>query len=496
MHEKDLLLLAQAIAPILARHIKEGVEPLAARFAELEKRVGGELPALIDLRKELEKGLASAVEGLPNQIEHFVDAAISGEAAKVCQIARTEIVAYDKDTGVMPTELVSSTIAREVSRQLEAAPRPKDGNPGRDADPAVVARLVDEAVAKMPKPENGKSVTIEELRPLVDEIVGEHVKDLPAPAAGRDAPTAKDLEPVIAAQVGLYLELHPPEDGKDADPEVMKTAIDEAVAALPKAQDGTSVTPEELQPVIDAAVTRAVEALPKAKDGEDGKSVSIEDVRPIVDQAVDTAVKALPAPEKGDPGKDYDPDVLATAVREAVAAIPVPKDGMSITVEDMAPAIEKAVSEAIAKMPVPKDGVGIAGAVIDRDGNLVVTLTDGKQVPLGRVIGKDGDPGLAFEDMTEETADDGRTVIRRYSRGEQVKEFRHTFAVVLDRGVFKDGTEYVKGDGVTSGGSFWIAQKETKERPGTSDAWRLAVKKGRDGKDSQAPAGPATVKLR
>jgi collagen type III alpha len=129
-----------------------------------------------------------------------------------------------------------------------------------------------------------------------------------------------------------------------------------------------------------------------------------------------------------------------------------------------------------------RDGVGLAGALIGRDGQLLVTLSNGDILDLGPVSGKDG---LGFEDMTEELADDGRTIIRRYQRGDQVKEFRHTFAIVLDRGIWKDGT-YQVGDGVTWGGSFWIAQKQTTLKPQTPEAhddWRLAVKKGRDGKD-------------
>jgi collagen type III alpha len=45
---------------------------------------------------------------------------------------------------------------------------------------------------------------------------------------------------------------------------------------------------------------------------------------------------------------------------------------------------------------------------------------------------------------------------------------------------------YTVGDGVTRGGSLWIAEAETSEVPGEgSTKWRLAVKKGQDGK-----AGP------
>jgi len=55
---------------------------------------------------------------------------------------------------------------------------------------------------------------------------------------------------------------------------------------------------------------------------------------------------------------------------------------------------------------------------------------------------------------------------------------------VLDRGIWKEDTKYEKGDGVTCGGSYWVKQDDDKSgRPGDPDSgWRLAVRKGRDGK--------------
>lgn len=39
---------------------------------------------------------------------------------------------------------------------------------------------------------------------------------------------------------------------------------------------------------------------------------------------------------------------------------------------------------------------------------------------------------------------------------------------------------------MTFGGSLWLAKKESPEgKPGQSDDWQLAVKKGRDGKDGK-----------
>ena len=59
-----------------------------------------------------------------------------------------------------------------------------------------------------------------------------------------------------------------------------------------------------------------------------------------------------------------------------------------------------------------------------------------------------------------------------------------TLPVPLDRGVYLESKVYQRGDGVTFGGSWWIAQKDAPEgKPGTSPDWRLACKRGRDGAD-------------
>ena len=80
------------------------------------------------------------------------------------------------------------------------------------------------------------------------------------------------------------------------------------------------------------------------------------------------------------------------------------------------------------------------------------------------------------------TPDGGRTL--RWILGDAVHEIKT--AIVLDAGVWKDGATYVAGDGVTLGGSFFIAQTTTTAKPGKSDEWRLAVKRGTDGRDARS----------
>lgn len=136
------------------------------------------------------------------------------------------------------------------------------------------------------------------------------------------------------------------------------------------------------------------------------------------------------------------------------------------------------------------DGRGVKELLIDRDGNLVASMDDGEMKSLGPVIGKDGEPGkdgrdgFGFDDMDACVLDDDRTIELSFRRGEDEKAFTFKWPTVIDRGVWKDGGDYVRGDGVSWGGSFWIAQADEPGKPDTKDSgWRLAVKKGRDGKD-------------
>jgi len=156
-----------------------------------------------------------------------------------------------------------------------------------------------------------------------------------------------------------------------------------------------------------------------------------------------------------------------------------------------------------------KDGVGVAGAVISKDGTLVLTLSNGELKDLGVVIGKDGAPGaagldgkagldgLGFDDLSAQY-DGERTVTLAWTRGEQRKTFDLQFPVVLYRGVFAEGKAYAAGDSVTWAGSTWIAKEATTATPGghqpESRAWQMSVRKGDVGKPGHdgkpGPVGP------
>lgn len=84
-------------------------------------------------------------------------------------------------------------------------------------------------------------------------------------------------------------------------------------------------------------------------------------------------------------------------------------------------------------------------------------------------------------DVREEWEGRLHRVTHVFSDGEE-RVFERRTEEVIYRGVFRDGETYERGDAATYAGSYWIAQRTpATDLPGTSDHWRLAVKRGRDG---------------
>ncbi len=137
-----------------------------------------------------------------------------------------------------------------------------------------------------------------------------------------------------------------------------------------------------------------------------------------------------------------------------------------------------------------KDGVGLAGALIDRDGSLVVTLTNGEVKSLGSVVGKDGAngadgrDGFSLEHFSAERDEDG-TITLKFADQHVSKAYKFNIPVVKYRGYWREGRKCAEGHAITHNGSLWIAKRDTCAEPSAkaSDDWYLAVLKGRDGRD-------------
>lgn len=268
-------------------------------------------------------------------------------------------------------------------------------------------------------------------------------------------------------------------------------------------------------PDIPKMIHEIVDMIPKPKDGEPGepgKSVTVEDIAPVVQQLVDQAMSGLQ--------------------EQVIKLIPPAKDGepgRSVTVEDVTPLIQETVikrirdlepflKEQVERIEVTpgKDGVGLAGAVIDRNNHLVITLSDGTVCDLGPVVGKDADmkelarlvrqliddipkprDGFGFEDMSVEY-DGRRSFTLKFVKGEAVKEFTFKTPAMIYQNVYQAGKMYEPGDVVTWAGAMWHCDKETDTKPGDeNDNWTLAVKRGRNGKEvvSSGSKKPPTVKV-
>lgn len=163
-------------------------------------------------------------------------------------------------------------------------------------------------------------------------------------------------------------------------------------------------------------------------------------------------------------------------------------DGKSITPEEAADALWNRFEAQFERRMAE-----IERAATERHDRLMAALPKPKD---GR-DGADGKDGLGFDDMSVEQADE-RNMVFYFSRGDQVKEFPLRLSTFIDRDVYAEGTEYFRGDGVSWGGSYFIARKDHPVgKPGQSPDWRLAVKRGRDGKDGEVKgAPPATVRLK
>lgn len=187
-----------------------------------------------------------------------------------------------------------------------------------------------------------------------------------------------------------------------------------------------------------------------------------ESVKRFVKRQIDAAVKALPVPRDGKDA-EVDQEALAASI---LSQIRIPKDGIdgkSVDIDDIKPFLDTALAQWA--LDFERRAQDVFAAAIER-------------IPRP----KDGVDGLGFDDLTVEY-DGERAISLRFIRGEMVREFQLTMPIVLDRGVYKDDGEYAQGDGVTWAGSFWIKQRPGQGKPDSADGlWRLAVKRGRDGK--------------
>lgn len=212
-------------------------------------------------------------------------------------------------------------------------------------------------------------------------------------------------------------------------------------------------------PDIGAMVSEAVATLPLPQDG---RSVTPEDLRPLLQELVTAAVGEIPVPRDG---KDYDPAVLKQAVDDAVAVLPPAQDGRDALQLEIQPFIDEGKS-------YPR------GSYATHNGGLwrAYEKTHGMR---GWECIVDG---VSDVDISMNGQRNFIVTVNRASGASEKKSF--DIPAMVYRGVFKSGDEYLPGDTVTWGGSLWHCDEQTQDKPGEtgSKGWTLAAKRGRDGR--------------
>lgn len=265
---------------------------------------------------------------------------------------------------------------------------------------------------------------------------------------------APNFEAMVQEEVRKRLaDIPEPKNGKDADMDAVRQMVSEAVAALPVPKDG--------------------------KPGDPGKSLTLDDVRPLMDEAIVQLRKDADA-TIAEPVQLV--ERACDKVLEQLGTLKQPEDGKSVTVDDVAPLIRSEIEKAVAAIPAPKDGLGVAGAMIDRDGALQITLTNGEVKSLGVVVGKDGSDGVSLDAFEMEYLPESHEIAIKAAVGTRVRELRYPAGGIRPAGYWREGTKAQPGEAWVHDGSTWFAKTATASKPESrSEDWIIAARKGRDG---------------
>ncbi len=336
-------------------------------------------------------------------------------------------------------------------------------------------------MAAMPKPENGKSVDMDDVLPEIQRMVDA----IPKPAPGKDADPS-DVAAEVARQIAL---VPPPSDGKSVDLGAIFTeigsAVTRAVDALPPPEPGKSITPEDVRPMIEQGIANAMVTIRQPKDGQ---SVTVEDVAPLLGQLVDKHMATIRRPEDGKSVtlEDVAP-MIEDGIAKAVAAMPKPIDGKDADLGMVKDLVEIMVKSAMSEFRPPEKGEpGKDADPVDMDAVERLIADAAQRVLATWERPKDGKDGLGITDVSAELKEDGRTFVLKFSNETQEKTFEVECPWQIYRGLYEAGALYKKGDVVTYAGSQFTCKTETKAAPltkGNAD-WVLSVKRGKDGKDT------------
>ncbi|EPF3218146.1 phage gp6-like head-tail connector protein [Enterobacter hormaechei] len=285
---------------------------------------------------------------------------------------------------------------------------------------------------------------------------------------------------------------------------LIKALGEEFGAAIRKMADDFQQALEKTASNLEKQLEELRESIPEVQ------TVEIPDVSKMVAEAV-SAIELPKAPELPDFSQSI-ADAAESAVKQALESLPKPKDGKSVSAEDLRLLVEEVVAASIpepidfekmaedvaAKIPSPESGADGRDALAIE---IEPFIDEKKSYPRGTYATHNGGlwrshektygmrgwecivDGVSAVDIQQDNERSFSITLERASGALEVKSF--DVPVTIYRDVFKAGTEYQPGDTVTWGGSMWHCNEPTTDKPGEtgSKGWTLAVKKGRDLRD-------------
>ena len=214
--------------------------------------------------------------------------------------------------------------------------------------------------------------------------------------------------------------------------------------------------PVEPEPVDMDALAKAAAALivlPEVKDGKDAEPVDMDALAKAA-----AALIVLP---------DVDLDELAV---KAAALVPVPEvrqpqDGRDALHLEILPTIDEAKTYA-------------RNTYAKHDGGLWRSFEQTSGMRGWECIVE----GLKAVSVTQEGDREFSVTLAKSSGAEVAQKFQ--LPIQIYKGVYREEQAYEVHDNVTWAGSQWTSTKaRNTDKPGSSDAWTLVVKAGRNGKD-------------
>jgi hypothetical protein len=238
---------------------------------------------------------------------------------------------------------------------------------------------------------------------------------------------------------------------------------------------------------------------------------------------IDDYIKNLPEPENGKDGEDA-PAPTAEQIAEAVTAWMVAnftqptngkdgndgkdgtdgKDGDSVSIDEVKSMAEGWLSQNIQQ---PKDGEHGKDGRDSAEIEVLPSIDEEKSYPKGtwasykgglikstRTTSAIGEKSLmeagwdvivqGVQSVEVHPLADGEFAVKTMLTGGKDHLTKFSVPVMVYKGIWKEGT-YTKGSTVTTGGSLWHCNRDTTDKPGTSEAWQLCAKKGTDGRDGK-----------